>query len=151
MFLRDDSSVAGEWRALYDGPLRRGCWAAKHNRWSIDAFRTIRFSRFIGNDRRRTLLPHQQLRLYSELWRALPEEKNHFDRVYGISRQPSGEQPVCQTAADALGRARAHLLLQVLFQVLNGDWRFTLSQWYPGMQATPELEPHSRRFFLASR
>jgi hypothetical protein len=48
---------------------------------------SIRFSRFIGNDRRRTLLPHQQSRLYSELWRALPAGKNHFDQVYGISRQ----------------------------------------------------------------
>jgi hypothetical protein len=23
---------------------------------------------------------------------------------------------------------------------IERDWRFTLSQWYPGMQATPELE-----------
>jgi hypothetical protein len=34
----------------------------------------------------------------------------------------------------------AHLLLQVRSQVLNGDWRLTLSRWYPGMQATPELK-----------
>jgi hypothetical protein len=34
----------------------------------------------------------------------------------------------------------AHLLFQVLSQILNGGWRLTLSQWYPGMQATPEME-----------
>ncbi|HZI74541.1 MAG TPA: ISKra4 family transposase, partial [Gemmatimonadales bacterium] len=33
--------------------------------------------------------------------------------------------------------AGAHLLLQVRTQVLNGDWRATLSRWYPGMQLTP--------------
>jgi hypothetical protein len=32
----------------------------------------------------------------------------------------------------------AHLLLQIRAQVLNGDWRATLSRWYPGMQLTPE-------------
>ena len=32
----------------------------------------------------------------------------------------------------------AHLLLQIRVQVLNGDWRATLSRWYPGMQLTPE-------------
>ena len=30
----------------------------------------------------------------------------------------------------------AHLLLQVRTRVLNEDWRFTLSRWYPGMQET---------------
>ena len=34
--------------------------------------------------------------------------------------------------------AGAHLLLQIRVQVLNGDWRATLSRWYPGMQLTPE-------------
>ena len=34
--------------------------------------------------------------------------------------------------------AGAHLLLQIRAQVLNGDWRATLSRWYPGMQLTPE-------------
>jgi hypothetical protein len=29
--------------------------------------------------------------------------------------------------------AGAHLLLQIRVQVLNGDWRATLSRWYPGM------------------
>ena len=33
----------------------------------------------------------------------------------------------------------AHLLLQIRAQVLNEDWRATLSRWYPGMQATAEL------------
>jgi hypothetical protein len=32
----------------------------------------------------------------------------------------------------------AHLLLQIRTQVLNGDWRATLSRWYPGTQLTPE-------------
>jgi len=34
--------------------------------------------------------------------------------------------------------AGAHLLLQIRAQVLNGDWRSTLSRWYPGMQLTPK-------------
>jgi hypothetical protein len=34
--------------------------------------------------------------------------------------------------------AGAHLLLQIRAQVLNGDWRATLSRWYPGMQLTPK-------------
>jgi hypothetical protein len=34
--------------------------------------------------------------------------------------------------------AGAHLLLQIRAHVLNGDWRATLSRWYPGMQLTPE-------------
>jgi hypothetical protein len=34
--------------------------------------------------------------------------------------------------------AGAHLLLQIRSQVLNGEWRLTLSRWYPGMQAIPE-------------
>ncbi len=34
----------------------------------------------------------------------------------------------------------AHLLLQVLSQILNRAWRLTLSQWYPDIQATPEME-----------
>jgi hypothetical protein len=33
-----------------------------------------------------------------------------------------------------------HLLLQIRIQVLNGDWRATLSRWYPGMKQTPELK-----------
>jgi hypothetical protein len=32
----------------------------------------------------------------------------------------------------------AHLLLQIRIQVLNGDWRATLSRWYPAMKAAPE-------------
>ena len=36
--------------------------------------------------------------------------------------------------------AGAHLLLQIRAQVLNGDWRATLSRWYPGMQLTPKLK-----------
>src|SRR5689334_13342439 len=34
--------------------------------------------------------------------------------------------------------AGAHLLLQIRTQVLNGDWRSTLSRWYVGMKATPD-------------
>jgi hypothetical protein len=34
----------------------------------------------------------------------------------------------------------AHLLLQIRIRVLNGDWRATLSEWYPGMKPTPELK-----------
>jgi hypothetical protein len=34
--------------------------------------------------------------------------------------------------------AGAHLLLQIRVQVLNGDWRSTLSRWYPAMEVTPE-------------
>jgi hypothetical protein len=34
--------------------------------------------------------------------------------------------------------AGAHLLLQIRVQVLNGDWRSTLSRWYPGMEVAPE-------------
>jgi hypothetical protein len=67
--------------------------------------------------------------------------------------------PLFRTMASATGRGKiistgftesavnqvvskrvAHLLLQVLSQILNGGWRLTLSQWYPGMQATPEME-----------
>ena len=33
-----------------------------------------------------------------------------------------------------------HLLLQIQAQVLNGDWRVTLSRWYPGIQLMPELK-----------
>jgi hypothetical protein len=36
--------------------------------------------------------------------------------------------------------AGAHLLLQIRTQVLNGDWRATLSRWNPGMKQTPELK-----------
>jgi hypothetical protein len=36
--------------------------------------------------------------------------------------------------------AGAHLLLQIRTQVLNGDWHATLSRWYVGMTATPELK-----------
>jgi hypothetical protein len=36
--------------------------------------------------------------------------------------------------------AGAHLLLQIRIQVLNEDWRGTLSRWYPGLQATPQAE-----------
>ena len=36
--------------------------------------------------------------------------------------------------------AGAHLLLQIRTQVLNGDWRGTLSRWYPKLQATPQAE-----------
>ena len=35
--------------------------------------------------------------------------------------------------------AGAHLLLQIRAQVLNGDWRATPCQWYPGMQLMPKL------------
>ena len=34
--------------------------------------------------------------------------------------------------------AGAHLLLQIRVQVLNGDWRSTLSRWYPAMGVAPE-------------
>jgi hypothetical protein len=34
--------------------------------------------------------------------------------------------------------AGAHLLLQIRVQVLNGDWRSTLSRWYPAMEVAPE-------------
>ncbi|MBW0001352.1 MAG: hypothetical protein JO015_19835 [Verrucomicrobia bacterium] len=34
--------------------------------------------------------------------------------------------------------AGAHFLLQIRAQVLNGDWRATLSRRYPGMQLTPK-------------
>ena len=34
--------------------------------------------------------------------------------------------------------AGAHLLLQIRVQVLNGDWRATLSRWYPAMDVAPE-------------
>jgi hypothetical protein len=34
--------------------------------------------------------------------------------------------------------AGAHLLLQIRVQVLNGDWRATLSRWYPAMEVAPE-------------
>ena len=34
--------------------------------------------------------------------------------------------------------AGAHLLLQIRAEVLNGDWRATLSRWCPGMPLTPE-------------
>lgn len=46
--------------------------------------------------------------------------------------------------------AGAHLLLQIRVQVLNGDWRATLSRWYPGMQLTPEPKALSPRFFPLS-
>jgi hypothetical protein len=36
--------------------------------------------------------------------------------------------------------AGAHLLLQIRTQVLNQTWRGTLSRWYPGMNATPQLK-----------
>jgi hypothetical protein len=34
--------------------------------------------------------------------------------------------------------AGAHLLLQIRVEVLNGDWRATLSRWYPAMKVAPE-------------
>jgi hypothetical protein len=34
----------------------------------------------------------------------------------------------------------AHLLLQIRAQVLNGDWRPTLSRWYPRMKVMPEMK-----------
>jgi hypothetical protein len=34
----------------------------------------------------------------------------------------------------------AHLLLQIRTQVLNQTWRGTLSRWYPGMKATPQMK-----------
>jgi hypothetical protein len=34
--------------------------------------------------------------------------------------------------------AGAHLLLQIRVQVLNEDWRATLSRWYPAMEVAPE-------------
>jgi hypothetical protein len=34
----------------------------------------------------------------------------------------------------------AHLLLQIRTQVLNGDWRSTLSRWYPAMKVAPERQ-----------
>jgi hypothetical protein len=34
----------------------------------------------------------------------------------------------------------AHLLLQFRTQVLNEDWRTTVSRWYPGMKVRPEME-----------
>jgi hypothetical protein len=34
--------------------------------------------------------------------------------------------------------AGAYLLLQIRVQVRNGDWRATLSRWYPAMKAAPE-------------
>jgi hypothetical protein len=34
--------------------------------------------------------------------------------------------------------AGAHLLLQIRAQVLNGDWRATLSRWHPAMKVAPE-------------
>src|SRR5205823_7424982 len=34
--------------------------------------------------------------------------------------------------------AGAHLLLQIRVQVLNGDWRSTLSRWYPAMKVAPQ-------------
>jgi hypothetical protein len=36
--------------------------------------------------------------------------------------------------------AGAHLLLQIRTQVLNGEWRATLSRWYVGMTATPQMK-----------
>jgi general stress protein 26 len=36
--------------------------------------------------------------------------------------------------------AGAHLLLQIRTQVLDQTWRGTLSRWYPGMNATPQLQ-----------
>jgi hypothetical protein len=45
--------------------------------------------------------------------------------------------------------AGAHLLLQIRAQVLNGDWRATLSRWYPAMQVAPETKaalPWSRSY-----
>jgi hypothetical protein len=35
----------------------------------------------------------------------------------------------------------AHLLLQIRTQVLNGDWRVTLSRWNAGMKQTSEMKP----------
>jgi len=34
----------------------------------------------------------------------------------------------------------AHLLLQMRTQVLNETWRSTLSRWYPGIKATPQMK-----------
>ena len=34
----------------------------------------------------------------------------------------------------------AHLLLQIRAQVLNGDWRSTLSRWYPALKVAPETK-----------
>jgi hypothetical protein len=36
--------------------------------------------------------------------------------------------------------AGAHLLLQIRVQVLNGEWRSTLSRWHPAMEAAPERQ-----------
>jgi hypothetical protein len=40
--------------------------------------------------------------------------------------------------------AGAHLLLQIRVQVLNQTWRGTLSRWYPGINAPPQLQAGDR-------
>jgi hypothetical protein len=48
-----------------------------------------------------------------------------------VSRRFVKKQPMRWTPAGA------HLLLQIRVQVLNGDWRSTLSHRYPGMEVAP--------------
>ena len=37
--------------------------------------------------------------------------------------------------------AGAHLLLQIRAQVLDGDWRATLSRWHPVVKVAPATKP----------
>ncbi|MGH9396215.1 MAG: hypothetical protein ACRD18_05125 [Terriglobia bacterium] len=45
-----------------------------------------------------------------------------------------------QLYRDRWSPRRAHLLLQVRTQVLNGEYRETFGRWYPGMKSAPEME-----------
>ena len=68
---------------------------------------------------------------------ASPWRDDH-DVVRGIDGQPGDQQADGEEAADAVDRARAHLLLQVRTRVLNEDLRETFRRWYPGLKADPE-------------
>src|SRR5271165_7292151 len=67
-----------------------------------------------------------------------PAGKNHLDRVRRIGRQPGGQQTVCEKTTDALERARRPPFAANP-QVLNGDWRATLSRC-PRMKVMPEIK-----------
>ena len=82
------------------------------------------------------------------------------DLTSGIALSP----PVCPEIEDVMEidigqQWRGNLLLGRACPLtpsplssIERDWRFTLSQWYPGMQATPELEAAlASDFFWVSR
>jgi hypothetical protein len=78
--------------------------------------------------------------LYSQLRRTVPAGKNHLDRVRRIGRQQVVSKRFVKKQQMRWSERGAHLLLQIRAQVLNGDWRPTLSRWYPRMKIMPEMK-----------